>query len=140
MWPTSWHLNYKRKWPSLGLSIQCIDYWSPSVLRFFFLQIVRAEETMMWPSFKGYWNSKCNFIFVYISKRENINCLLGNSMVPSFEGVTKMNLCFWILQTLLLMLFRFSTFPLLVSIQTPISQLRPYINRYIFMTDHLYDI
>ena len=38
-------------------------------LWFFFLQKVRAEENMMWPSFKGYWNSKRKFILFYISKK-----------------------------------------------------------------------
>jgi hypothetical protein len=33
----------------------------------------------------------------------------------------------------------FHLHPLLVSIQTPISQLRPYSYRSAFMTDHLYD-
>ena len=81
------------------------------------------------------------FIFVNILKNEYENYLLTYSMVPFFEGMTKMNLRFWILQTLLLMLhIPFFHLPLLVSIQTPISQLRPYINRYAFITDHLYDI
>ena len=62
-------------------------------------------------------------------------------MVPFFEGMTKMNLRFWILQTLLLMLhIPFFHLPLLVSIQTPISQLRPYINRYAFMTPFIWHI